>query len=371
MKKNPPPKKRSVIVFFLFRFVFNSSSFLSPHSQIRKEFNELLRERHEKYPFDSRTRWSDVKEYLRDDTRYKCIESSSEKEELFRSFISQITNSTDRSSSHRLVDDNNSDDKSDAREPGEIDDEIRSKKEKERERKERMEASLREREREVAKELSTHLRERDKELEKHKRSEAVETFIAMLIDMIKSDDYTWREARKILKKDRRSDWIEILTRDERESLFNEHIDKLLKRKKEKFRECLSELKDLTLTTTWRDIRRQIKDDPRYLKFSTSDRKCEREFKEFIDDKLLEAKNEFRQFLEETKILTYKSRKLTEESDQHLQDIISVLQNDKRYLILDCVEDERREILMNYIDELARKGPPPPPTASDPSVKRQK
>lgn len=270
-----------------------------------------------------------------------------------------------------MTDDGLNESKGDTKEPGEIDDEGRSEREKERERKERMEASLREREREVAKELSTHFRERDKELEKHKRSEAVETFIAMLIDMIKSDDYTWREARKILKKDRRSDWVDILTRDERESLFNEHIDKLLKRKKEKFRECLSEIKDLTLTSSWRDVRRQIKEDPRYLKFSTSDRKCEREFKEYIHDKLLEAKNEFREFLKETKILTYKSKKLTEESDQHLQDIISVLQNDKRYLVLDCVEDERREILMNYIDELARRGPPPPPTASDPSSKRQK
>lgn len=290
---------------------------------------------------------------------------------MFRSFVSQVIASFDRSSSNKGGgEDGQNGGKGDTKEPGEIDESVRER-ERERERKERMEASLREREREVAKELSTHLRERDKELEKHKRSEAVETFIAMLIDMIKSDDYTWREARKILKKDRRSDWVDILSREEKETLFNEHIEKLLKRKKEKFRECLSEVKDLTLTSSWRDVRRQIKEDPRYLKFSTSDRKCEREFKEYLHDKLLDAKNEFREFLKETKILTYKSKKLIEESDQHLQDVISVLQNDKRYLVLDCVEDERREILMNYVDELARKGPPPPPTASEPSTKRQK
>ena len=286
-----------------------------------------------------------MKDTLRDDARYKAVDSSTEREQLFRTFVSQNAVSAEK----------DSEDEEDQRE---------------RQRKERIENSLREREREVAKELSTHLRERDKEVEKQKRSDAVETFTALLIDLIRSDDCSWREARHLMKKDKRIDLCECLVRDEMEKLFNEHIDRLISKKKERFRECLNEVKGLSLTSSWRDVRRQIKEDPRYLKFSTSDRKCEREFREFLRDRLQAAKSEFKEFLKETKILTYKSKKLVDESDQHLQDIIAVLQNDQRYLVLDCVEDERREILMAYVDDLQRKGPPPPPTASEPPAPRK-
>ena len=84
------------------------------------------------------------------------------------------------------------------------------------------------------------------------------------------------------------------------------------------------------------------------------------------DKLQAAKEEFKNFLKETKVLTHKTKKLIEESDQHLQEILATLQNDKRYLILEQFEEERRELLMDYIRELDKRGPPPPPTASEPS-----
>ena len=47
-------------------------------------------------------------------------------------------------------------------------------------------------------------------------------------------------------------------------------------------------------------------------------------------------------------------------------VVVFLQNDQRHLVLDCVADERRQILLSYIEELERKGQPPPPTASDPA-----
>ena len=286
-----------------------------------------------------------MKDVLREDARYKAVDSSSEREQLFRTFVAQ----------NAMAADQDSEDEENQRE---------------RERKERMEISLREREREVAKELSTHLRERDKEVEKQRRADAIEAFTALLTDLVKSDDYSWRDARHLMKRDKRMDLCDCLSREETERLFNEHIDKLLLKKKDRFRECLSEVKGLTLTSSWRDVRREIKDDPRYLKFSTSDRKCEREFRDFLRDKLQSAKKEFKEFLKKTKILTYKSKKLIDESDQHLQDVIAVLQNDQRYLQLDCVEDERREILMAYVEELERKGPPPPPTACEPAAPRK-
>ena len=72
-----------------------------------------------------------------------------------------------------------------------------------RDREERIAASLRKREEEVAKELSGHLHAREKEREQHRKSEAVSAFQALLTDLIKHPDYTWKEAKKIFKKDSR------------------------------------------------------------------------------------------------------------------------------------------------------------------------
>lgn len=302
---------------------------------------------------DKYSKWFDVKDKIRDDARYKALDSSSAREDTFKSYVSGLSSS----SSHNRNDGKDDDRKNDSNDHG--------KDAREKEKQEAIEASLREREKEVARELSTHLRERDKEREQHKHAEAVEHFNALLTDLIRNPDVSWREGKKMLKKDHRWDIVDSLERDEREKLFNDHIDNLYKKKREKFRELLEEVREITLTSSWRDIRRSIKEDARYTKFSSSDRKCEREFKEYMKDKLTLAKNQFKELLKETKIITYKSKKMIEDSEQHLQDIVAILQNDKRYLILDCIEDERRHLLMSYIDDLDRKGPPPPPTASEP------
>lgn len=62
-----------------------------------------------------------------------------------------------------------------------------------------------------------------------------------------------------------------MSREDKERLYTEHIDQLLKRKREKFRELLDETPDVTLTSSWKDVKRTIKDDPRYTKFSSSER----------------------------------------------------------------------------------------------------
>lgn len=67
----------------------------------------------------------------------------------------------------------------------------------------------------------------------------------------------------------------------------------------------------------------------------------------------------------------RSRKLIQESEQHLKDVEKILQNDKRYLVLECVPEERRKLIMFYIEDLDRRGPPPPPTASEPTRRSTK
>lgn len=63
--------------------------------------------------------------------------------------------------------------------------EERSRKDRERDKKERQEASMREREKEVQKSLGETLRERDKEREQHRREEAMQQFKALLVDLVR------------------------------------------------------------------------------------------------------------------------------------------------------------------------------------------
>ncbi|ELT91022.1 hypothetical protein CAPTEDRAFT_223762 [Capitella teleta] len=305
----------------------------SQKEKLKIDFFALLKEVKD---LDRHSRWSDTKKKIDSDSRYKAIESSSRREDWFRDYIK-----------HHLED---------------SDDEER----KEREKQERVEASLREREKEVQRSLSTSLRERDKEREQHKKEEAVQHFKALLADMVRSADSSWRDTRKQLRKDQRWELAELLDREEKESLFQEHSQGLLKKNKEMFHRLLDEAPSVTLTSTWKEVKRQIKEDPRYSKFSSSDRKREAEFNIYMHEKLLLAKSDFRELLKETKLITHKSRKLLEESDQHFKDIENVLQNDKRYLILECIDDERNMMINAYIDDLERKGAPPPPTATEPS-----
>lgn len=59
--------------------------------------------------------------------------------------------------------------------------------------------------------------------------------IFMYFFQVRSTDYTWKEAKKSLKKDSRWESAGALEREEKEKLFNSHVENLTKRKREKFR----------------------------------------------------------------------------------------------------------------------------------------
>ncbi|XP_077259169.1 transcription elongation regulator 1 isoform X1 [Temnothorax americanus] len=285
-------------------------------------------------------------------------DSEKEKKEMVIEKESGEIEETDDKSVKKENDKEEGDDHSDSEED-------REKQKRERER--RAEVSIREREREVQRTLATHLRDRDKERQHHRHTEAVQHFSALLADLVRNGDLAWREAKRQLRKDHRWELAESLDREEKERLFNEHIEQLGRKKRDKFRELLDEVGASTeLTASWKDIKKLLKDDPRYLKFSSSDRKCEKEFKEYIKDKLVAAKADFRELLQETKLITDKTYKKVQENSSHLAEIEEILRKDRRFLVLEAAAAERTRLLMGYLEELARRGPPPPPTASEPS-----
>merc|ERR1712106_1166111 len=240
------------------------------------------------------------------------------------------------------------------------------------EREERVAASLRKREEEVKADLAGHLRERDKEREQHQHMEAVNGFSALLTDLIRAPDFSWKEAKKILKKDRR--WEAVtggnLDKSERERLFDEHIDHLIAKKKEAYRSLLEEQKDVPLDAAFKDIKKNIREDPRYSKFSSSDKKCEKEFGCWLRDRVHQARSQYRQLLMETKLITHKSLQMIKDKEgNHMEEIEEVLCKDSRYHIMEPLNDDRADILMSYLEELERRGPPPPPTASEPTRRK--
>ena len=220
---------------------------------------------------------------------------------------------------------------------------------------------------EVKQELCGLMHARDKEREQHRHVEAVNNFGALLTDLIKQSDYTWKEAKKILKKDARYEAAsDSLDKSERERLFDEHIDALHAKKKENYRKMLDECKDITLDSEFRDVKKLIRDDPRYSKYSSSERKCEKLFNDYLRDRISMAKVAFRELLMETKRITDKSLSLSKDKDSgHMAEIEELLSKDKRYIDLDSMAGERALILRNYMEDLERRGPPPPPTASEP------
>ena len=88
---------------------------------------------------------------------------------------------------------------------------------------------------------------------------------------VRDSEVAWRETRKQLRKDARYELAESLERDEKEKLFDEHIAALQRKNKELFHKLLDETPSLSLTSRWKEVKKQIKEDARYTKFSSSDR----------------------------------------------------------------------------------------------------
>lgn len=289
--------------------------------QTKKDFLAMLREQSD---VDRHSHWSDVKRKIDSDARYKAVDSSSQREEWFREYckilkeekkrnkekerehkrekgdkekhkrkdkerkeksLDDKENKKDKNDKDRKEEKDESDSKeiiNDYEENKELttasgdDDAEREptdaeREQKEKERQARAEASLKEREKEVQRTLATHMRDRDKEREQHKRDEAIQHFNALLADLVRTAELSWKEVKKMLKKDHRWDMENTLSREDKEKLFNEHIEQLLRKKREKFRELLDETAEVTLVSGWKEVKKLIRDDPRYTKFASTER----------------------------------------------------------------------------------------------------
>jgi transcription elongation regulator 1 len=187
-----------------------------------------------------------------------------------------------------------------------------------------------------------------------------------------SSELSWKEAKRLLKKDARWDYCKVLEKEHKQTLFEEHMNKFRAKKREMFYQLLDETAGIVLkTTTWKEAKKLIKSDPRYEKLhSDSSFKMEKEYEAYVVERVHRAKNDFRELLQQTKLITYKTAQLIKDQPAQMKEIEDLLAKDKSYLALESAGEERRKLLLDYIERLGTEGPPPPPTASEPLPRRK-
>ncbi|KAG8197181.1 hypothetical protein JTE90_011339 [Oedothorax gibbosus] len=313
-----------------YRFISNlhrTDDSLNTSSPQTSEFLELLKEQ-DWLNVDSS--WSECKKMIGCDDRYLNINSEECKQTIFKDFI---TNYFKRSSPKGKED--------------------------------RILPGIETQQREVQKNISVCMKELEEERQLCKHESLSNSFMALLVDRVRNPNIQYRNAIRCLKSDHRWENVAELKLNERERLFHYHIRQLKSRQKDLFHKELDELlKDIDLTSTWRDVKKIIQNHKKCSRFISDEKKCEREFNDYMKKRLNTAKVEFRELLQETKLITYASKELIKNTN-HLEIIQNFLSKDKRYLVLKGIERNRRNMLMAYIDKLYSQGPPRPPTAPEP------
>lgn len=280
--------------------------------QIRKKYFELLRETSS---ISHSSGWSEIKRKIDHDSRYKAVSHESQLEDWFYEHVKILKEerkkrkaekkekkkkskeknreeNDNEKNSHSAdemkeksaeikasndepleVSDGESSNDSEKVEEGEHSgtDSETERQRKDKDRKARAEASIKKRTQEVKETLMKTKDEREKERLHHRRDEAVRQFSALLTDLVRKSDLTWKEAKKMLKKDQRWEIVESLDRESRDRLFMDHIASLNKKKRDNFREMLDEMPDIDQATSWSDIKKKVRDDPRYYKFYDSEK----------------------------------------------------------------------------------------------------
>ncbi|KNA14632.1 hypothetical protein SOVF_105590 isoform B [Spinacia oleracea] len=213
-------------------------------------FKSMLRERGD---VTASSRWSRVKDGLRDDSRYKAVKHE-EREALFNAYISEL----------KAADD-------------EVEREAKAKREEQE--------KLKERERELRKRKEREEQQMERVRSKVRRKEAVASYLALLVETIKSHQASWTESKPKLVKDPQGRASNPdLDESDLERLFREHVKMLYERCACDFRALLvekitpeaatRETEDgKTVLNSWSTAKKFLKSDPRYTKMPRKDREA--------------------------------------------------------------------------------------------------
>ncbi|KAK6931844.1 FF domain [Dillenia turbinata] len=217
------------------------------HRAAASSFKSML---HEKGDITSSSRWSRVKDSLRNDPRYKFVKHE-DRESLFNECISEL----------KAVD------------------EVAERVEKAKKEQEK----LKERERELRKRKEREEQEMERVRLKVRRKEAVASYQALLVETIKDPQASWTECKPKLEKDPQGRATNPdLDESDIEKLFREHIKTLHERCANEFNGLLADVitaaassqeseDGKTILDSWSTAKRLLKSDPRYTKMPRKER----------------------------------------------------------------------------------------------------
>eukprot|EP00250_Pteridium_aquilinum_P015885 c22819_g1_i1 orf=261-3680(+) len=200
---------------------------------------------------NSSSRWSRVKDSLRNDSRYRTVRRE-DREALFNAYVAELRAAEQ-----------------------EAERAAKAKREEEERR--------REREREKRKRKERDEQEWEKARAKALKREATTAYQALLMEKIKDPEASWTESRPKLEKDAlgRATNPE-LDSTEREKLFREHVKALYERALREYRALLADAlatdaaakqneDGKSMLNSWSEAKKQLKSDPRYGKMPREDR----------------------------------------------------------------------------------------------------
>lgn len=229
-------------------------------------FKSMLRE---KGDITVNSRWSRVKDSLRDDPRYKSVKHE-DREVLFNEYISDL----------RAVEE-------------EVEREAKAKRDEQ--------DKIKERERELRKRKEREEQEMERVRLKVRRKEAVVSFQALLVETIKDPQASWTESKSKLEKDPQGRASNPdLDSSEMEKLFRDHMKTLQERCSREFKALLAEVLTAdaaaqemddgkTVFNSWSTAKHLLKPDPRYNKLPRKER--ETLWRRYAEDMLRKHKSE--------------------------------------------------------------------------------
>ncbi|KAI5072388.1 hypothetical protein GOP47_0012996 [Adiantum capillus-veneris] len=201
----------------------------------------------------SSSRWSKVKDKLRNDPRYRTV-MREEREALFNAFVGELRSA--EQAAERAV---------------------KAKREEEEKRKER--------EREKRKRKEREAQEGEKARAKILKKDATTSYQALLTEKVKDPEASWTESKPKLEKDPlgRANNPE-LDNVERERLFREHVKALYERALRDYRALLADTmatdaaskqneEGKSMLNSWSEAKKHLKCDPRYGKMPRDDREA--------------------------------------------------------------------------------------------------
>ncbi|GAB2275236.1 hypothetical protein Dimus_009995 [Dionaea muscipula] len=217
---------------------------------VASSFKSMLQEKRD---ITTSTRWSRVKDSLRDDPRYKSVRHE-EREILFSEYISELKAADDEAAR------------------------VAKAKREEHEK-------LKERERELRKRKEREEQEMERVRFKVRRKEAVASYQALLMETIKDPQASWTESKTKLEKDPQGRAANPeLNESDLEKLFREHIKSLYERCVQEFKTLLADVITVeaaaqetedgkTVFTSWSTAKQRLNSDLRYSKIPRKEREA--------------------------------------------------------------------------------------------------